>query len=148
MADEGWLRAHLQELTEANEAGRADPWNVAGAPEGFVRELVRAVVGLRLRVERLEGSWKLIQHRSEADRGGHRRAVGLRRGQRAGRGGGDARAADAARQEIAVSARERVAGRIVAARSRSRWSRTPREGLSVGSTARGSRRTLAAVTPH
>ena len=30
--------------------------------------MTRAIVGLRMRVERLEGSWKLNQHKSEGDR--------------------------------------------------------------------------------
>ena len=30
--------------------------------------LTRAIVGLRLLVARVEGAWKMIQHRGEADR--------------------------------------------------------------------------------
>jgi transcriptional regulator len=30
--------------------------------------MTRAIVGLRLTVDRLEGKWKMIQNRSEADR--------------------------------------------------------------------------------
>lgn len=66
--DHGWLLAHLHDLTRTNEAARDHPWEVADAPEDFVHGLARAVVGLRLRVARVEGAWKLIQHRSEGDR--------------------------------------------------------------------------------
>jgi GNAT superfamily N-acetyltransferase len=41
---------------------------VSDAPENFVHGLTRAIIGLRLRVERVEGAWKMIQHRSEGDR--------------------------------------------------------------------------------
>lgn len=67
---EAWLLAHLDDLTDANEAGRERPWAVADAPGDFVHGLVRAIVGLRLRVERRDGAWKMIQHRSEGDRAG------------------------------------------------------------------------------
>lgn len=66
--DEGWLGAHLDELVSANESHREAPWAVSDAPADFVRKLSRAVVGLRLRVERLEGKWKLSQNRPEGDR--------------------------------------------------------------------------------
>lgn len=68
--DEAWLRAHLDALVRANEDGREPPWAVADAPAEFIHNLSRGVVGLRLRVERLEGKWKLSQNRAEADRRG------------------------------------------------------------------------------
>lgn len=64
------LARHLVQLTDRNETGRADPWSVDDAPEGFVTALSRGIVGLSLRIERLEGTWKLNQHRSDADRAG------------------------------------------------------------------------------
>ncbi len=82
VADDAWLLAHLDDLTLANEAGRAHPWSVADAPAGFIDNLARAIVGLRLRVTRLEGSWKMIQHRSEGDR--HGTMAGLAASPRAG----------------------------------------------------------------
>ena len=62
--------AHLADLTDANEAGRAHPWAMTDAPDDFIPALARGVVGLRMVVERLEGVWKLNQHRSEADQVG------------------------------------------------------------------------------
>lgn len=68
--DQAWLRAHLDDLTAANESHREHPWAVSDAPAEFIGNLTRAIVGLRLRVERLDGSWKMIQHRSDGDRHG------------------------------------------------------------------------------
>ena len=68
--DEAWLLRHLDDLTNANESGREHPWATSDAPADFIGNLARAIVGLRLRVERIEGSWKMIQHRSEGDRHG------------------------------------------------------------------------------
>ncbi len=80
--DQAWLLSHLAELTEANEGGRDQPWAVSDAPAEFIGTLTRAIVGLRLRVARLEGAWKLIQHRPEGDRSGA--AAGLSASPRAG----------------------------------------------------------------
>lgn len=66
--DQAWLLAHLDDLTDANEAGRAHPWEVSDAPADFVHGLTRAIVGLRMPVSRTEGAWKMIQHRGEGDR--------------------------------------------------------------------------------
>ena len=66
--EEAWLLAHLDDLTRENEVGRPHPWAVSDAPEDFVRGLTRAIVGLRMRVQRAEGAWKMIQHRSQGDR--------------------------------------------------------------------------------
>lgn len=64
------LLAHLVALTDRNEAGRTMPWAVSDAPEKYIDGMTRAIVGLRLTVERLEGSWKLNQHKSDGDRRG------------------------------------------------------------------------------
>ena len=67
---EGDLSRHLKELTALKERGRAEPWQVEDAPAHFIEGLERAIVGLRMTVDRLEGAWKLNQHKSEADRVG------------------------------------------------------------------------------
>lgn len=68
--DEDWLMHHLDELTQQNEADRADKWNVADAPEKFIRSLGRGIVGLRMEIDTLEGKWKINQNKSEEDRAG------------------------------------------------------------------------------
>ena len=70
--DGEWLRRHVGTLTDLHEAGRAAPWHVEDAPDTFVSALVRGIVGLELTVERLEGAWKLNQHKGDADREGTR----------------------------------------------------------------------------
>lgn len=61
------LRCHLDELTAINEAGRPDQWQVSDAPADYVDKMSRAIVGLRMRVDRIEGAWKLNQHKNEED---------------------------------------------------------------------------------
>lgn len=70
MESEVELLSHLTQLTDRNEAGRDQPWAVSDAPEKYIQGMARAIVGLRMTVERLEGSWKLNQHKSDGDRAG------------------------------------------------------------------------------
>jgi len=66
--DTEWLRALVTELTNTHERPRADPWAVTDAPPEFVDGMLRAIVGFELRIERLEGKWKMSQNRPEKDR--------------------------------------------------------------------------------
>ncbi len=66
--DEAWLHAQLDALTDHNEGNRAQPWAVADAPADYMAGMLRGIVGLRMRVDRVDAAWKMIQHRSEADR--------------------------------------------------------------------------------
>jgi transcriptional regulator len=59
--DGAWLRTHLGGLTDINETGRAEPWALADAPEDYLEAMIGAIVGLRLRVDRFEGNWKMGQ---------------------------------------------------------------------------------------
>ena len=68
MATEAELLSHLTQLTNQNEEEREKPWAVSDAPEKYIQAMTRGIVGLRMKVERLEGSWKLNQHKSEGDR--------------------------------------------------------------------------------
>lgn len=68
--DEAWLREAVTLLTDRHEAGRDDPWHVTDAPDDFVTKQLRAVVGIEVRVERVEAKAKLSQNRSAADHAG------------------------------------------------------------------------------
>jgi len=57
-------------LTRLHEAQRAEPWAVSDAPEAYVRTQLRAIVGLRLPIARLEGKRKMSQNRTPEDRAG------------------------------------------------------------------------------
>ena len=62
-----WLVAHVRRLVERHEASRSVPWSIDDAPEGYVETQARAIVGLELRISRLEAKRKLSQNRSAAD---------------------------------------------------------------------------------
>jgi transcriptional regulator len=65
-----WLHGHANALTDANEARQAKPWKVADAPEDFIRNTARAIVGIEIHVTTLSGKWKVSQNRGAADRAG------------------------------------------------------------------------------
>jgi transcriptional regulator len=62
------LRAHLEKLTNASEAGSENPWKVSDAPEDFINQQMRGIVGLEMPIHRLEGKWKVSQNRNQRDR--------------------------------------------------------------------------------
>ncbi|MER2508937.1 FMN-binding negative transcriptional regulator [Amaricoccus sp.] len=66
--DAAWLRRQIDDLTRAREAGRAEPWAVADAPEPFVAAQIRGIVGIEIPIEAMTGKWKVSQNRPEADR--------------------------------------------------------------------------------
>jgi transcriptional regulator len=65
--DPDWLIPHVGRLVARHETGRPDPWALSDAPEDYVRTQARAIVGLELRISRIEAKAKLTQNRSASD---------------------------------------------------------------------------------
>jgi len=57
-------------LTDRHESPRADPWAVTDAPEEFIRTQLKAIIGLRIPIARLEGKRKMSQNRNAEDQAG------------------------------------------------------------------------------
>lgn len=70
MDDPAWLRRHVGELTAQQERDASRPWQVSDAPDNYISGMVRAIVGFRFAVTRLEGKWKMSQNREMQDREG------------------------------------------------------------------------------
>jgi len=68
--DAPWLRALVGRLTAHHEAKQARPWQVSDAPDDFVQQMLRAIVGIEIALTSLVGKWKVSQNRSAADREG------------------------------------------------------------------------------
>lgn len=68
--DRDWLLDMLNRLTDAHEAGRPAPWQLADAPAPFIDQLLRAIVGIEIPIDRLEGKLKASQDEALADRVG------------------------------------------------------------------------------
>lgn len=65
--DPAWLYAHLNEMTNKQEAPQSQPWKVSDAPPEFIDKMMMAIVGLEMPIARLEGKWKVSQNRIMAD---------------------------------------------------------------------------------
>jgi transcriptional regulator len=65
--DLGWVEANVRRLTEQHERDRDPAWSVDDAPEAYVGGQLRAIVGVEVVIDRVEGKWKLSQNRSDAD---------------------------------------------------------------------------------
>ncbi len=65
--DTAWLESHLSQLTDTHEAAQAHPWAMHDAPRDYLDAQMRGIVGVSIRIETLEGKYKLSQNRSDAD---------------------------------------------------------------------------------
>jgi transcriptional regulator len=65
--DVDWLEALVRRLTVHHESGRPTPWSVDDAPPDYFAGQLRAIVGVEIRIERIEAKAKLTQNRSDAD---------------------------------------------------------------------------------
>ena len=77
--DEPFLRGVVARLTRDHErqSGQPRPWKMTDAPRDYVQQMLGAIVGIEVRVARMEGKWKLGQNREARDREGA--AAGLER---------------------------------------------------------------------
>ncbi|TDF83315.1 FMN-binding negative transcriptional regulator [Pseudomonas sp. H9] len=62
-------------LTNRHEQGRSEPWRVDDAPSDYLDGMLRAIVGIRMPIARLQGARKLSQNRSAQDIAGVREGL-------------------------------------------------------------------------
>jgi transcriptional regulator len=65
--DRDWVERNVRDLVARHEGRRPDPWSVDDAPREYVEGQLRAIVGLEIRITRIEAKLKLSQNRSAAD---------------------------------------------------------------------------------
>ena len=65
--DPAWLEDLVRRLTTRHEAAQRQPWSVDDAPRDYIESQLRAIVGVELRITRVEAKAKLGQNRSSAD---------------------------------------------------------------------------------
>jgi transcriptional regulator len=68
--DPDWVLDLVTTLTNQHEQDRAEPWQVTDAPETFTRAQLKAIVGLELIIDRVEGKAKMSQNQPERNRTG------------------------------------------------------------------------------
>lgn len=64
------LLNHLRALTDQRERALGSDWSIDDAPAGFIEATSKAIVGIEIAIEDIEGKWKVSQNRPEADRQG------------------------------------------------------------------------------
>ena len=69
------LLALVSRLSSKHEADRSEPWSVSDAPAGYIDSMLKAIVGFRLPITRLDGKRKLSQNRDATDQAGVRKGL-------------------------------------------------------------------------
>lgn len=64
------LRGNVSALSDRHEASQPKPWAVSDAPEEFTARLLTLIVGVEIRLEKVEAKRKLGQERPGPDRDG------------------------------------------------------------------------------
>ncbi|MBV9567738.1 MAG: FMN-binding negative transcriptional regulator, partial [Hyphomicrobiales bacterium] len=59
--DPSWLREQIGALTALHEADSAAPWAVTDAPEDFIADQIKLIVGIEVPITRVEGKVKASQ---------------------------------------------------------------------------------------
>jgi transcriptional regulator len=62
-----WKRALVTRLTARHESRFDAPWAVTDAPAEYIETMLKAIVGIELRVTSIQGKRKLSQNRPETD---------------------------------------------------------------------------------
>jgi len=66
-SDPEFLARHLEQLVNTHEGARPAPWVVSDAPRDYIERQMRAIVGVEVAIERIEGKWKMSQNRPAQD---------------------------------------------------------------------------------
>jgi transcriptional regulator len=81
--DREWLLAMLRRLTRTHEAPQAAPWKVEDAPADYIDAMLRAIVGIEIPIDQLEGRLKASQDEALEDRHGTVQGLQQRGGEQA-----------------------------------------------------------------
>jgi transcriptional regulator len=65
--DEKFLRGLVGRLTRHHETAEPKPWKMGDAPRDYMDQMLQAIVGIEVDVQRLEGKRKLGQNRDARD---------------------------------------------------------------------------------
>lgn len=60
--DPAWLTAHVTALSVHHERDRAEPWSIEEVPQSYVEHMLKAIVGIEMRISRWEGKAKMSQN--------------------------------------------------------------------------------------
>ena len=61
------LRAVVRDLSDFHERDRAEPWSIDDAPKTYTDAMLRGIVGVSVKIDRIEAKRKLSQNKAGAD---------------------------------------------------------------------------------
>jgi len=56
--DPAWLLDFVRNQTAHHEAAQAQPWSVEDAPPSYIDGMLKAIVGIDIPIDRIDGKWK------------------------------------------------------------------------------------------
>jgi transcriptional regulator len=68
MDEEKFVRRVVARLTREHEASEPRPWKMGDSPPEYIAQMLKAVVGIQVEIQRIEGKAKLSQNREARDR--------------------------------------------------------------------------------
>ena len=68
MDEEKFVRGVVARLTREHEASEPRPWKMGDSPPEYIAQMLKAVVGIQVEIQRIEGKAKLSQNREARDR--------------------------------------------------------------------------------
>jgi transcriptional regulator len=68
MDEEKFVRRVVARLTREHEAAEPRPWKMGDSPPEYIAQMLKAVVGIQVEIQRIEGKAKLSQNREARDR--------------------------------------------------------------------------------
>ena len=68
MDEEKFVRRVVARLTREHEASEPRPWKMGDSPPEYIAHMLKAVVGIQVEIQRIEGKAKLSQNREARDR--------------------------------------------------------------------------------
>jgi transcriptional regulator len=76
--DPAWLQEFLGRLTQTHETRVASDWKITDAPDDYIEQLKKVIVGIEIPVTSILGKWKVSQNRPANDRSGVKAALAQR----------------------------------------------------------------------
>jgi transcriptional regulator len=68
MDEEKFVRGVVARLTREHEVNEPRPWKMGDSPADYIDGMLRAIVGIEIEIQRIEGKAKLSQNRENRDR--------------------------------------------------------------------------------
>lgn len=65
--DERYVRGVVARLTRTHEATQAEPWKMSDAPKDYLEPMLKEIVGIEIKITKLQGKAKLDQNKEYRD---------------------------------------------------------------------------------